>query len=118
MIWHLIPQADYLALGPDEPVRPASLASEGFIHCTGDLAVLRVVADKFYRSVPGAFLVLEIDPDRLTAPVKYEAPAPPPPPGDPLAQHRFPHIYGPLNRAAIVGVRPVQRAADGTFLTV
>jgi uncharacterized protein (DUF952 family) len=28
---------------------------------------------------------------------------------------RFPHIYGPLNRDAIMGVRRVLRAADGTF---
>ena len=28
---------------------------------------------------------------------------------------RFPHIYGPLNRDAIMGVRRVLRATDGTF---
>jgi uncharacterized protein (DUF952 family) len=28
---------------------------------------------------------------------------------------RFPHIYGPLNRDAIMGVRRVLRAADGAF---
>ncbi len=27
----------------------------------------------------------------------------------------FPHIYGPLNREAVVGVRKLVRAEDGTF---
>jgi uncharacterized protein (DUF952 family) len=28
----------------------------------------------------------------------------------------FPHIYGPIDRKAIVEVRPMQRTDDGTFV--
>ncbi|MDW8325666.1 MAG: DUF952 domain-containing protein [Anaerolineales bacterium] len=114
-ILHLICAEDYHALAKDEPLRPASLASEGFIHCTAEPEVLLQVANSFYRELPGDYLVLVIDPAKVTAPVKYEAPAPP---VGPLAQHLFPHIYGPLNRDAIIAVRPARRAADGTFLAV
>ena len=39
--------------------------------------------------------------------------APPPAPG--ASTPKFPHIYGPLNRDAIVAIRRVLRAPDGTF---
>lgn len=118
VILHLIPAAEYQAVPAGEPLRPASLDSEGFIHCTGDADTLLSVANKFYRAVPGDFLVLEVDPARVTAALRYEPPAPPPPPTDPLAGRLFPHLYGPLNREAIVAVRAVTRAPDGTFLAV
>jgi uncharacterized protein (DUF952 family) len=50
-----------------------------------------------------------IDPARLTAPLKWERS------GDELAA-LFPHIYGPIDRAAVQEVRAVRRAADGEFL--
>jgi hypothetical protein len=40
---------------------------------------------------------------------------PPPDPPHPLAGRLFPHIYGPLNRDAIVGAYPMPRGKDGTF---
>ena len=44
----------------------------------------------------------------------------PPPPviTAPLSQFApvFPHIYGPIDRAAVVAVRPARRAEDGTFV--
>jgi uncharacterized protein (DUF952 family) len=111
---HLIRTEDYYGLGQGEPWQPESLASEGFIHCTREPDVLLGVANRLYRQAPGEYLVLVIDPDRLTSPLKYEAA----PGGDPFSGHLFPHIYGPLNRAAIVDVHPARRAADGTFLGV
>lgn len=117
-ILHLTPAAGYEGLAEGEPLRPTSLAVEGFIHCTATAEALLRVANAFYREAPGEFLVLEIDPARLTAPVRFEPPAPPPPAGHPLAGHLFPHIYGPLNVDAVVAVRAARRAADGTFLEV
>lgn len=114
-ILHLIRAEDYNALAEGEPWQPESLATEGFIHCTAEPEVLLQVANSFYRQTSGDYLVLVIDPAKVTAPVKYEAPAQP---AGPLANHLFPHIYGPLNREAIIAVRPTRRAADGTFLAV
>lgn len=114
-ILHLIRAEDYHALAEGEPWRPESLAAEGFIHCTTEPEVLLRVANHIYRQTPGDYLVLVIDPAKVTAPVKYEAPAQP---AGSLAQHLFPHIYGPLNRDAIVAVRPARRTADGAFLAV
>ncbi len=49
--------------------------------------------------------MLYIDQDRVTSPMRYDDPA-----------EVFPHIYGPLNRDAIVAVKDIARALDGTFL--
>ena len=118
-IRHIVP-ADYFRAQPDsEPYRPSQFEAEGFIHCTSEPGVLRRVANEYYRSLPGEFLVLVIDPARVQAEVKYEAPVRPhggaAPPPDSLL---FPLIYGPLNRDAIVEIRAARRAPDGTFLEV
>jgi uncharacterized protein (DUF952 family) len=67
------------------------------------------VANRYYRATAGEYVLLVIDPARLTAPLKWEAS------GDDLAA-LFPHIYGPIDHRAILEVRAVQRATDGEFL--
>ena len=102
--YHLIPSEVWEAADPEAPLRVASLDDEGFVHLTHRLADLVVVANTFYRGDPRPFLVLTIRLASLTSPWRYD--------GD----ERFPHVYGPLDRAAIVGARPIDRAADGEFL--
>jgi uncharacterized protein (DUF952 family) len=109
---HLLPRAEwdaFLASG-GTGYRPASLASEGFVHCTGTDELLLRVANAFYRSIPGEVAVLVLDPSRLSSPVVWEAP----PGSDPLAEERFPHLYGPIDRDAVVRVRTLVRGRDGT----
>jgi hypothetical protein len=117
-IRHIVPALEFRALRDSAPYRPSQFAADGFIHCTKEPEIMLQVANKYYRHVPGEFLILVIDPARVTAEVKFEPPVPPPAPDSPLAQHLFPHIYGPLNREAIVEIRVARRAEDGTFLEV
>ncbi len=114
---HLAPASEYRALPVGAAYLPARFDDEGFIHCTFELDVLLTIANQFYRQTPGEFLVLVIDPARLTSDLKYELPSPAPD-GGPLAGRLFPHIYGPLNAEAVVGVRQAVRAEDGTFLAL
>jgi uncharacterized protein (DUF952 family) len=88
---------------------PPQYAQDGFIHCTRGADLMLMVANKYYRTVPGEFLLLVIDVGALTAPLKYEA-------LDPDVPFPFPHIYGPLNREAIIKTLTMKRAVDGTFL--
>mgnify|MGYP001815695421 CR=1 FL=1 len=104
LIYHLVPAADYQAQPFDRPYQPATLVEGGFIHCTAGLELLVQVANDYYATLTGELLVLEIDPDRLAAPLKFEPPLPPGPEDSVPVEHRdrlFPHIYGPLNRDAI-----------------
>jgi uncharacterized protein (DUF952 family) len=83
-----------------------SLAMQGFIHCSRPSQVLRVANDLF-RDQKGLVLLV-IDPARLTAELKWE-------PGADLATEDFPHLYGPLNLEAVVGVLPFEQDASGHF---
>jgi uncharacterized protein (DUF952 family) len=101
--FHLVPAAAWDAAPRDEPFRAASLADEGFVHLTHRPADLVDVANAYYRNEPGPYVVLTIDLDRLTSPWRYDGDA------------RYPHAYGPLDRAAITDVRPIERGRSGTF---
>lgn len=115
IILHLVPKAEFEAAPVDQPFVPTPYAKDGFIHCTAEWDVLQQVANNVYRNQPGDFLVLEIEVDKVTSPVRFEPPVPPPPPNHPLAGHLFPHIYGPINRDAIVAIRTAPRNAEGLF---
>jgi uncharacterized protein (DUF952 family) len=125
-ILHLVPADSFRRLPEDAPYLPEDFARDGFIHpgllgragCTREPEVLLAIANTLFKETPGEMLVLVIDADRVHAPVKLEPPIPAPDPSHPLAGHLFPHIYGPLDREAIVAVRPAQRGPDGTFLAV
>jgi uncharacterized protein len=120
-VLHLTPAATFAALPAGADYLPEAYAQDGFIHCTGEPETLLEVANRFYRDVPGEMVVLVIDPARLRAAVRYEAAIPPRPgAADPpdAGTLLFPHVYGPINREAIVAVRPAKRAPDGTYLSV
>jgi uncharacterized protein (DUF952 family) len=112
VILHLMPEDVLRALPADGVYEPASLAIEGFVHCTGDDELMLRVANAFYTSEPGSMVVLSIDASLLSSEVKWEAPVH----GDPLAIERFPHVYGPLEMSAVVGVRRLVRDAAGRYL--
>jgi|HigsolmetaAR202D_1030399.scaffolds.fasta_scaffold51145_2 uncharacterized protein (DUF952 family) len=108
-IYHLAPAERWRTWPSNEPYLPAEFPNDGFVHCTaGDELMLRV-ANTFYRTTPGDYVLLVIDTERLTSPLKWEQSE------DALAS-QFPHIYGPIDLAAVTEVRPAQRDSDGTFL--
>ncbi len=82
-----------------------SLASEGFIHFSQAHQVQGVRA-AFYAGQRDLVLLV-VDPQKLQAPLRYEAPAHPAAHADakvPPPEQRFPHLYGPLPWTAVVDV--------------
>lgn len=113
---HLLPLS-VLQSDRTEPIRPASLNQEGFVHCSPDVSTTLAVANNLHQGMTEPMVAVELDPDRLTAPVRWETASPTPPPGaDP--DLKFPHVYGPLDRSSIVTVHFARRGADGTFLSL
>ncbi|GIV98998.1 DUF952 domain-containing protein [Roseiflexus sp.] len=110
IIFHMAPAERWTMWPAHEPYVPAEFAADGFVHCTEGEELMVRVANALYRGTPGDFVLLVIDVERLTAPVRWERPA-----GTPLAP-LFPHIYGPINPEAIVEVRRIERDVDGAFL--
>jgi glutathione S-transferase len=74
--------------------RGIDLAEEGYIHCSTAQQWPGVVA-RFYADAEGLVL-LHIDEQLLTSPLVYEQ--------LPGASEPFPHVYGPINIDAVVGV--------------
>jgi uncharacterized protein (DUF952 family) len=81
--------------------RPASLASDGFVHLARATQVMPVLHHFFAGRDDLALLA--IDPARLAHELKFEAAAPVG--AQPASRDEgdsFPHVYGPLNLEAIV----------------
>jgi uncharacterized protein (DUF952 family)/GNAT superfamily N-acetyltransferase len=96
-----------VALAAGSHVTP-SLRTEGFIHLSRPDQVA-LPANRLYAGRDD-LLLLVIDPDRLTAEVRWE----PGVPTDPESM-RFPHLYGPLPVTAVTSVIPWRPGPDGTF---
>ena len=111
MIYHVVPSGEWNA-SPDLPYAPASLAEEGFVHCSPDERTTLAVVNAFYRSAPGPLLALLLDEDRLTARLEWEPAVPVPPPGV-GAGTLFPHVFGPVNRDAVARLQVVRWDEDG-----
>lgn len=78
-----------------------TLEQEGFIHASRRDQV-RGVFDAFYRDVPDRLVLLAIDTDLLTSPWQEE----------PVGTDVFPHIHGPLNTSAVIGVARLDRNGE------
>jgi len=87
--------------------RGVTLDEQGFIHCSLRHQV-RGPAEFLYGNCGEDLVVLVIDADKVTAPVRFEAPEP--------GAEQFPHIYGPVPVDAVVEVIPVGRDADGRLI--
>jgi uncharacterized protein (DUF952 family) len=88
---------------------PPSLETEGFIHFSTPSQVAASANRHYYQR--RSLLLLVIDPQKLTAELKYEPPAG----SADRAHERYPHLYGALNLDAVVRVIPFLPGADGQF---
>ena len=91
-IYHIVLPEAWAAFDTDLYIH-ASLAAEGFIHCSY-AEQLSGVIDRYY-SGSKSVVVLEIDPERLMSRMIREPST---------NSEIYPHIYGPINRDAIVRV--------------
>ena len=104
---HLIPEAIWAEFEGAEQYVPEAFGADGFVHCTnGDLELISV-GNRYYASDPRPYLALTIAIDRLTSAIRYDDPA-----------RTFPHIYGPVNRAAVIARRSMLRDVSGTFVAI
>ena len=107
LTYHLVPEARWRALADGAPYEAASLAGEGFAHCTdGDVAML-ATGNRHYRDDPTRFLLLTLDLEQAGSPWRFDD-----------DRGIYPHVYGPIDRAAVVDVQQPVRGRDGSFLAV
>ena len=105
-VYHLTTGAEWEASRSTPEHRAPSLAEEGFIHCSQDREQMLRVANRLF-SGQGDLIALEVDTDRLTAPLVREPSR---------SGEIYPHIYGPLNTDAVVGVLALAADTTGQFV--
>ncbi len=105
LTYHIVPKKYYESLDANADYVPEPFARDGFIHCTDDRDEMAYVATLHYKAEPPPHVYLYIDKARVRAPIRYEDPG-----------NKYPHIYGALNRDAIIAVREARRDAEGNFL--
>lgn len=93
LIYHIVSTADWAKQESQPSYEAASLSTEGFIHLSTKEQVAGTLS-RYYQHVPD-LLLLHVDSDKLASNLRYE-----------LAtnQESFPHLYGPLNKEAIVQI--------------
>ena len=110
MILHIVGESEWVKAVGLGSYAPASLATEGFVHCS-TLAQVVATANRFYRGESG-LVVLCIEEERLRVELRYERAAEARGEG---AGEWFPHLYGALNVDAVVRVVKLPCEADGSF---
>jgi uncharacterized protein (DUF952 family) len=106
VVFHIAARAEWEAAIAAGSYRTGSLDAEGFIHCSTGEQVAGTANTLFARRTD--LVLLFIDVERLEAPVRYERVADPP-------GAIFPHVFGPINLAAVFEVVALQLASDGRF---
>ena len=105
IIYHITSKTDWHAALTTNSYAADSLASEGFIHCSTAQQVVHTASRLFKGR--GDLVLLCIDTAKVNAGIRHENLA--------GGADLFPHIYGPLEIAAVVAVHDFQPRADGSF---
>ena len=114
ILLHITTHADWSLALAAGAYRPASLAVEGFIHCS-TYAQTAATANRYFAGRTD-LLLLCIDDRLLDVPLRYEAPIAAGPGPNPRADERFPHLYGPLALSAVIRVVEFPPGPDGSFV--
>ncbi len=106
MLLHITTEDAWKAAAARGRYEAQSLIDEGFIHCS-TVQQVTATANRFYAGREDLVL-LSIDPDRLSAEVVFE--------NTMGGEELFPHVYGPIELAAVVDARE-WRPVGGRFET-
>lgn len=104
-IYYITTEIEYNQAKASQEIRPASLAKEGFVHCSFAYQVTRV-ANRYFNGQDN-LLVLKIDSAKLASKVIEENTS--------GGSELYPHIYGPLFLNSVQSVTNLKRRSDGSF---
>ena len=104
-IFHITSRAEWERALAGGSYRPASLATEGFLHAS-NAGQVAGSANRFFRGREG-LVVLRVDLERVRAPINWAT--------SPDSDEPFPHIQGLLNLDAVLDVVPMVADAAGHF---
>jgi uncharacterized protein (DUF952 family) len=118
-VYHMCPAAAWLGK-EDEQYFPPTFERDTFIHCSPNVDdQLLDIANHFYRSSEGDWIVLTIDVSKLKSEVRWEQPMAVGDIETELADTELmPHIYGTIDRDAATVTHRLVRDPSGSFLRI
>ena len=93
-IYHITTVAEWKTAQQKGFYESASLAIEGFIHCSQEDQVAGVL-ERYFKG-KNDLIKLVIDTDKLTSRYVYD--------WSPSTEDTFPHVYGPINLDAVTDI--------------
>ena len=96
LIFHIAHSKDIVTNDSNAAYQCESLTSEGFIHCCDKHQLLGVVS-RYYQEIDDVFLLV-LDVEELEPALIHE--------NTMGGSELFPHVYGPINRSAILETIP------------
>jgi uncharacterized protein (DUF952 family) len=105
MIYHIVAASDWQRQSAASVFTAPSLETQGFIHCSTREQVVDV-ANFLFRGVKDLVLLC-IDESKLRSSVTYE--------NLEGGERLFPHVYGPIERDAIIATVAFEPYPDGSF---
>jgi uncharacterized protein (DUF952 family) len=105
--YHLVAESWYRAQPVDAAYVPEGFKREELVHLTHGLDEVIATGNRYYHADPRPYLLLTVDLNRLSSPVRYDDP-----------DRRYPHVHGPLDCSAIIAVHIVERDSAGRFVAL
>ncbi|MCC7030270.1 MAG: DUF952 domain-containing protein [Chitinophagaceae bacterium] len=105
IIFHIVKKSWWETQKEKDHYLSESYHEENFIHCS-TRAQLHATANRYYLTEPLIYL-LHLDTALLSSELKYEM--------SPSLQQFFPHIYGPINKQAIIMAEELMKPAGDTW---
>jgi len=98
-IFHITEQSTWQEAKNNSFYEGDTLSIDGFIHC----CLFEQIEDVLLNWFKGKqdVVILEIDPDILLSPIKYE--------NLEGGLEMFPHVYGPINLDAVISEKPASK---------
>jgi uncharacterized protein len=113
MIWHLIPLSRWRS-EPHSGYVPGTRDAAPFVQASPDEQTTLAIANALCAQAAEPLVALALSESALSAPVRYEAGQLAPLPGV-APGTLFPHVYGPLERAAVTGIRYLRQDPSGRY---
>lgn len=104
MIYHIVSPQYWKAYADKDTYFSETFAHEKFIHCS-TIEQVSGVLERYYKGA-GKVLRLEIDEDKLTTKPVYETAT---------NDEQFPHIYGGINKSAVLSVVELMETSPGKY---
>ncbi len=117
VVYHIAINENFNQAIENKYYKPGDFDTDGFIHCTGEPDTTLIVLGDYFQQVTKEILLIRIDINKLTSPIKFEKPVPIKGGGTNhvIEGLLFPHIYGALNLDSISGAAIIERR-DGVFV--